>query len=65
MQVKSMTGNHGGGIIGIEIIEKESSRGEASRRRVGGIWEASERHLRGIWEASTVGFPPKPKQGQP
>jgi hypothetical protein len=48
MQEKSMTRNHGGGIIGIEIIEKESSRGETSRRRVGGIWEASGRHLRGI-----------------
>ena len=36
-----MTRNHGGGIIGIEIIEKESSRGGASRRHLGGIWEAS------------------------
>jgi hypothetical protein len=40
-----MTRNHGGGIIGIEIIEKGSSRGEASRRHLGGIWEASGRHL--------------------
>ena len=63
MQEKSMTGNHGGGITGGEIIEKESWRGEASRRHVGdirqpsgrhpgGIWEASGKHLGGIWEAS-------------
>jgi len=52
MQEKSMTRNHGEGIIGIEIIEKESSRGEASRRHPGGIWEASGRHLGGILEAS-------------
>ena len=42
-----MTRNHGGGIIGREIIEKESLRGEASRRHLGGIW--SRRYLGGIW----------------
>ena len=57
MQEKSMTRNHGGGIIGIEIIEKESSRGEASRteasgRHLGCIWEASGKHLGCIWKAS-------------
>ena len=59
MQEKSMTSNHGGGITGGEIIEKESWRGrhlggmwEASERHLGSIWEASERHLGGIWEAS-------------
>ena len=46
-----MTRNDGGGIFGRGIIEKESSRGEASRRRVGGIWEVSEKHLGGIREA--------------
>ena len=30
-----MMRNHGGGIIGREIIEKESLRGEASRRHLG------------------------------
>jgi len=48
MQEKSMTSNHGGGITGGEIIEKESWRG----RHLGGMWEASERHLGSIWEAS-------------
>ena len=43
-----MTSNHGGGITGGEIIEKESW----SRRHLGGMWEASERHLGRIWEAS-------------
>ena len=52
MQEKSMTSNHGGGITGGEIIEKESWRGEASRRHVGGIRKASGRHLGSIWEAS-------------
>ena len=54
-----MTSNHGGGITGGEIIEKESWRGrhlgrmwEASGRHLGSIWEASGRHLGGIWEAS-------------
>ena len=47
-----MTRNHGGGINGREIIEKESLRGKASRRHLGGIWEASGRHLGNIWDAS-------------
>ena len=38
--------------MGREIIEKESLRGEASERHLGGIWEAPGRHLGGIWEAS-------------
>ena len=38
--------------MGREIIEKESSRGDASERHLGGIWEASGKHLRRIWEAS-------------
>ena len=40
-----MTRNHGGGLIGREIIEKESLRKAASRRHLGGIWKASGRHL--------------------
>ena len=59
MQEKSMTSNHGGGITGGEIIEKESWRGghlggmwKASGRHLGGIWEASGSHLGSIWEAS-------------
>ena len=47
MQEKCMTRNHGGDVIGIGIIEKESLRGVLSRGHVGGIWEASA-----IWEAS-------------
>ena len=53
-----MTSNHGGGVIGGEIIEKESWREEASGRHLGGIWrhlespgrhlEASVQHLGGI-----------------
>jgi hypothetical protein len=52
MQEKSMTRNHGFGIIGIEIIETESSSGETSRRHPASIWEACGRHLGGIREAS-------------
>jgi hypothetical protein len=48
MHEKSMTRNHGGGLIGREIIEKESWREEASGRHLRRIWEASEKHLRGI-----------------
>ena len=47
-----MTRNHGGGLIGREIIEKESWREEVSGRHLRCIWEASERHLGGIREAS-------------
>ena len=64
MEDKSMTKNHGGGIIGGAIIggaiiEKRSLRGnhwkethteEIIEER--GIWGASGRHLGGIWEAS-------------
>ena len=39
MQEKAMPRNLGGGIIGREIVEKESLRGEASRRHLGGIWD--------------------------
>jgi len=45
MEEKSMTRNHGGGIIGRGVIEKESLRREASGRHLGGIWEASGKHL--------------------
>ena len=47
-----MMRNHGGGIIGREIIEKKSASGEASGRHLGGIREASGRHLGGIRDAS-------------
>ena len=45
MEEKSMTRNHGGGIIGRGIMEKASLRREASGRHLGDIWE-------GNWEAS-------------
>ena len=54
MEDKSMTKNHGGGIIGGAIIEKESSRRETSAKHLGSIWEASGRHL-GLQEA--MGLP--------
>jgi hypothetical protein len=62
MKKKSMTKNHGGGIIGGAIvggaiIEKRSLRRnhwkEYHRRQLieeRGIWEASGRHLGGIWD---------------
>jgi hypothetical protein len=37
---KSMTRNHGGGIIGRGIIKKEPLRREVSGRHLGGIWDA-------------------------
>jgi len=43
-----MTRNHGGGIIGRGVIEKESLRREASGRHMGGNWGASGRHLGGV-----------------
>ena len=59
MKEKSMTKNHGGGIIGGAIIEKRSLRRnhwkENPREEVieeRGIWEASGRHLGSNWEAS-------------
>jgi len=52
MEENSMTRNHGGGIIGRGIIEKESLRRKVCGRHLGGIWEASGKHLGGILEAS-------------
>ena len=58
MKEKSMTKNHGLGIIGGAIIEKrslkrnhwkENHRGEIIEER--GIWKASGRHLGSVWDS--------------
>jgi hypothetical protein len=66
MEEKSLTRNHGAGIVGRgeswrrhrwernhgEVIIEEGGMLDASGRHLGSLWEASGRHLGGIWEAS-------------
>ena len=60
MKEKSMTKNHGGGVIGRGITEKESLRREASGVYLGDIREISGRHL-GLQEAMGLQEAPKHK----